>query len=305
MSPRVVALVGTTASGKSSLAHEVALECGTAEIAAVDSMTVYRGLEIGTAKPTWSERRQVRYHLLDLVRADEEFTVAQFQDEAARVEADAMARDQDLLLVGGTGLYGRAVIDRLEIPGRYPEIRDELERRALTELPALYAELLERDPRAAQRIDPSNARRVVRALEVTLGSGRRFSEHGEGLESYHDSAVTQIGLRVPDDELDRRIDRRFHEWMDRGLLAEVASLIHGRGLSRTAAQAAGYKQLASHLRGENSLTQSVEAAVAATRRLARRQRRWFLRDSRIEWFDRPREARRRVLELLRTRSVGD
>ena len=290
------ALVGPTASGKSALAHEIALDLGDVEIVCVDAMTVYRGMDIGTAKPTRAERAEVTYHLLDLVEPSEEYTVAQFQRAAREAAADVHARAHRVLYVGGTGLYGRAVLDDLEIPGVYPDVRAQLEG---LDVATLYDELVQRDPVAASRLEPTNARRVRRALEVTLGAGRPFSSYGKGLDTYGPVRVVQVGLRVANEELDRRIDARFHAWMEAGLLDEVVALAaRPGGLSRTARQAVGYRELLAHVEDGVDLEVCVTAALTASRRLARRQRSWFDRDPRVEWFDDPRDARRRVRDVL-------
>ncbi len=296
-----VALVGPTASGKSALAHEFARDRGRVEIVSVDAMSVYRGMDIGTAKPTRTERNEVTYHLLDLVEPSDEFTVAQFQLAARDAVEQIGARGADVLYVGGTGLYGRAVLDDLDIPGRYPDVRRALDERATSDLVDLYRELVERDPLAASRIDASNERRVLRALEVTLGSGRPFSSYGEGLLTYGPVRVVQIGLDVPLDTLDERIAARFRAWMDEGLLDEVAALAAAPGgLGRTARQAVGYRQLLRHLEDGADLEECVSDAITQSRRLARRQRSWFRRDPRVEWFDDVAAARQRVEDLLTT-----
>jgi tRNA dimethylallyltransferase len=292
-----VALVGATASGKSALAHEVALESGGAiEILGVDSMTVYRGMDIGTAKATPEQRAQVTYHLLDLIEADQEFTVAQFQREAREAQELVWALGGSVLYVGGTGLYGRAVIDNLDIPGQFPEVRAELEARD-DAVGQMYEELTRVDPVAAARMEPTNVRRVVRALEVTLGSGRPFSSHGAGLRHYRAPRVLQVGLNCEFDVLDVRIARRFEAWMDEGLLEEVA-LLRDRGMSRTARQAVGYRELLRHIEESAELEKCVEDAITQSRRLARRQRSWFQRDPRVEWFDDPSDAAKRLGEIL-------
>lgn len=300
-----VALVGATASGKSALAHALARESGgDLEILSVDAMSVYRGMDLATAKPTASERREVSYHLLDLVEPSEEFTVAQFQRAARAAASEVWARGHAVLYVGGTGLYGRAVIDDLEIPGRFPAIHDELEARAERDLGGLYEELRRLDPVAAERMEPTNRRRVVRALEVTLGSGRPFSSYGEGLLTYGAARVVQVGLDVDLAELDERVARRFRSWMDQGLLEEVERLARSPlGLSRTARQAVGYRELLRHVEDGEDLAACVDAAIAQTRRLVRRQRSWFRRDPRVEWFDDPLAARARVRAVLR--GVGE
>jgi tRNA dimethylallyltransferase len=295
-----VALVGPTASGKSALAHAVAFHHhDTVEILAVDAMTVYRGMDLGTAKPTRAERAEVSYHLLDLVDPSEEFTVAQYQRAAREAAADVWRAGHKVLYVGGTGLYGRAVLDNLAIPGQYPHVRALLEERAHDALPELYAELEVLDPLAASRMEGTNARRVVRALEVTLGSGRPFSSFGEGLVTYGPARVVQIALQSDFEQLDLRIASRFHAWMDRGLLQEVVALASAPGgLSRTARQAVGYRELLRHIEEGADLEACVEDAIIQSRRLARRQRSWFLRDPRIEWFDDADKARARLLAVL-------
>lgn len=293
------ALVGPTASGKSRLAHELAKERGDLELISVDAMSVYRGMDLATAKPTAFERSEVTYHLIDLVEPSEEFTVAEFQREARAARTTIAGNQHAALYVGGTGLYGRAVLDDLDIPGLFPEIKAELEERAERELALLYAELSTLDPLAASRIEPTNARRIVRALEVTLGSNRPFSSYGEGLMTYGPPRVIQVGLDVELAVLDARIEQRFRAWMDEGLLGEVTRLAERPGgLGRTARQAVGYRQLLSHLEEGAPLEKCVSDAITQSRRLARRQRAWFRRDPRVEWFSDPEAARARLNEVL-------
>ena len=293
-----VALVGATASGKSSLAHAIAREYPDVAVLAVDAMTVYRDLDIGTAKPTADQRREVPYYLLDLVEPEEEFTVARFQRAAREATSTIWSQGRRAIFAGGTGLYQRAVLDDYQIPGRYPDVRRELEARwAAGE--ALHEELVREDPLAASRMEPTNERRVVRALEVTIGSGRPFSSFGPGLAQYGRIRIVQVGLRVPMDELDRRIEARFRRWMDEGLLDEVRRLAERpAGLSRTARQAVGYRELLAHVEDGVDLEQCVRDAITHSRRLARRQRSWFERDPRVEWFDSPDAAGERLVRVL-------
>ncbi len=295
-----VALVGPTASGKSALAHSLALASKRQlEILAVDAMTVYRGMDLATAKPTLAERSEVRYHLLDLVDASEEFTVAQYQRAARVAASDVWESGHVVLYVGGTGLYGRAILDNLALPGQFPAVKSVLESRALDDLPALYEELSVLDPLAASRMEPTNARRVIRALEVTLGAGRPFSSYGEGLLTYAPAHVIQVAIQSDFEQLDVRIATRFHSWMDKGLLTEVATLASAPGgMSRTARQAVGYRELLRHIEEGADLEACVEDAIIQSRRLARRQRSWFLRDPRIEWFADPADARARLVDVL-------
>ncbi len=295
---RAVALVGATASGKSRLAHELALSRGDVEIIVLDALTVYRGMDVATAKPTASERAEVAYHLLDLIEPTEEFAVAPYQAGARQAAEALAARGHGALYVGGTGLYARVILDELEIPGRYPQIAADLAERVATQRQALFERLVALDPVAAARIEPSNDRRLVRALEVTLGSGRPFSSYGPGLGTYGHVRVVQVGLRVGLDELDARIEARFRRFLDAGLVEEVARL-SARGLSRTARQAVGYREILEHVEHGVDLETCVEAAIAKTRRLARRQLRWFRRDPRIEWFDEPSAALERLDQVLR------
>ena len=292
-----VALVGPTASGKSALAHELARRVEKAEIIVLDSMTVYRGMDIATAKPTAAQRREVRYHLLDVIEPNEEFALAPYQAAAREAAAQIWARGGSVIYVGGTGLYGRAVLDDFEIPGRYPEIADDLASRVEGEREALFAQLVELDPIGASRLEASNDRRLVRALEVTLGSGRPFSSFGPGLNSYGEVRVVQIGLSIPLEVLDARIEERFRRFLDEGLLEEVRGL--AGSLSRTARQAVGYRELLAHVDDGLDVESAVDAAIRQTRRLARRQLRWFRRDPRIEWFDDETSALARAQEVLR------
>jgi tRNA dimethylallyltransferase len=275
-----IAIVGATASGKSAIALEVARALGNVEIVSVDSMQVYRGLDIGTAKPSAAERAEVPHHLLDLVEPEHDFSVAEFQRAALDALADIAGRGARALLVGGTGLYLRAVIDGLELPGRFPDARAALEREP--DDAVLHARLERLDPVAASRTTSSNRRRIVRALEVTIGSGRRFSSFGPGLDSYPDVAVVQVGVEVPIAELDHRIEARVEAMVAAGLVAE-ADALRGRALSRTAARALGYAEALDHLAGGRSLEDAIAETVRRTRRLARRQLRWFRRDPRIVW----------------------
>ena len=277
-------IVGPTASGKSDLAMGVARLIGDAEIVTLDSMQVYRGMDIGTATPTAAEQTEVPHHLIDLVDPSQEYAVAEFQERAATVIDEIRGRGGVPVLVGGTGLYVRAVIDNLQIPGRYPEVRGELE--AEPDDGALHRRLVELDPVAAGRMEPTNRRRVVRALEVTIGSGRLFSSYGPGLAHYPPTPFVQVGLRWDRDRLDERIAARYQRQMADGFLDEVRSLAD-QPISRTASQALGYKELLAHLRGETTLDEALDLAIVRTRRFARRQERWFRRDPRIHWLDAP------------------
>jgi tRNA dimethylallyltransferase len=269
----------------------VACAFGDVEIVSVDSMQVYRGLDIGTAKPTVAERAAVPHHLVDVADPWDQWSVARFQTEARAAVADIESRGRRALLVGGTGLYVQAVVDDLTFPGEDLDLRAELE--AATAQPggiaAAYAELEAADPVAAARIEPHNVRRIVRALEVIRLTGRPFSSFGPGVSTYAEPVfpVAIAGVWLPRTVMTRRIVRRFAEMRSRGLVDEVRRLSApgGPGLSRTARQAIGYKELLAHLDGsEPSLDAAFDTAVRRTRAFARRQRMWFRRDPRITWL---------------------
>jgi tRNA dimethylallyltransferase len=294
-----VALVGVTASGKSRLAARLARARPDAELVSIDSMAVYRGMDIGTAKPPLEERLALRYHLIDLVEPDAEFTLRQFQASAKAALAGIEARRHRALLVGGTALYLRAVVDDLELPGRWPEVADQLEREADGPggVPALHARLAALDPAAASRMTASNRRRVVRALEVTLGSGRPFSSFGSGLDVHHPSPVRLVGIPFDPQATDRAVEARFRDLLDAGLLEEVRDLAaRPAGLSRTARQALGYRELLAHVEQGVALDSAVAEAVRRTRGFARRQWAWFRRDPRIHWLDPSRDLLGQLLE---------
>ena len=276
-------LVGPTASGKSALAMAVARRCGDVELVSMDSMVVYRHMDIGTAKATPAEQAEIPHHLIDLVDPDADWTVADHQAACVAALADIASRGTRALLVGGTGLYVQAVVDNLTIPGRYPHVRAELE--AETDTAALHQRLADLDPVAAGRMEPGNRRRIVRALEVTVGSGTPFSDFGPGMDRYPAVQWPMVGLDVPRPVLDERIAGRYARQMDDGLLNEVQALARrDAGLSRTARQALGYRELLEHVELGADLDDCLASAVMRTRQFSRRQQRWFRRDPRITWL---------------------
>ena len=287
MGARPLVVLGPTASGKSDVAMALATTTADIEIVAVDSMQVYREMDIGTAKPSVGDRRRVAHHCLDLVDPAEDFTVTQFVDAALAAVAGIEDRDHRPLLVAGTGLYLRAVTEPMDIPGQWAAVRAELEDRLGREgSPALHTELTRLDPLAASRIEPSNARRVVRALEVTIGAGRPFSSFGPGIGEHGPIRFEQVGLRWTRSALAARIERRVESMIEAGLLGEVERLAGRRaGWSRTARQALGYKELLDHLDGRCSLDEAIAATITRTRQFAVRQERWFRRDPRVRWVD--------------------
>lgn len=282
-----VVVLGPTASGKSDLAMQFALETASAEIVAVDAMQVYRRMDIGTAKPTAADQAAVPHHGIDLVEPSADFAVPEFVAAVCTATDDITARGALAVLVAGTGLYLRTITDPMEMPGTWPDLRTALEARAETDgVDALHAELVRVDPDAATKMEPTNARRIVRALEVWQGSGRRFSSFGPGLDSYPPVPFRMLGLRRSRAQLAERIAARVHTMISAGLVDEVAALVREPdGLSKTARQALGYKELIAHLDGEATLDDAIGQIIVRTRQFAVRQERWFRRDPRIHWVD--------------------
>jgi tRNA dimethylallyltransferase len=280
------ALVGPTASGKTEVSLELARRLG-AEILVVDSMTVYRGMDLGTAKPTPAERSAVPHHLLDLAEPREPFSVALFQRLAREALAGVVARGRVPLLVGGSGLYLRAVVDDLSFPGTDPAVRSLLEAEGLAiGAEALHRRLAASDAAAAAKIEPANLRRTVRALEVAALTGRPFSSFATAWERYPAERVRAAGIRLPAEALRARIEARVRAMVAGGFVDEVERLLAaGSEPFLTASQAIGYLEVAEHLRGRLSLEEAVERTIRRTRALARRQMAWFRRDPRIRWFD--------------------
>jgi len=282
----LLAIVGPTASGKTEFAIEVA-ERLSAEIVCADSTTVYRGMDVGTAKPTLEQRTRVPHHLVDVAEPSEPFTVVRYQRLAREAIEEIRERGLRVLLVGGSGLYVRAVVDDLVFPPTDPAVRERLEAEAAASgAAAMYRRLTELDPPAADRIEPDNVRRTVRALEVAEITGRPFSSYAEAWDRYPADRVRAAGVDVPRPELHRRIEARVQAQLAQGMIEEVKELAH-RGLSGwlTASQAIGYAEFARHLEGELSLDEAVARTVKRTKALARRQLAWFRRDPRTRWFD--------------------
>jgi tRNA dimethylallyltransferase len=277
-----VALVGPTGSGKSAHALALARANPDFEIVSVDAMCVYRGMDIGTAKPSPDDRAAVTHHLLDIVDPSDDYTVSRFQTDCANAVRAIEQRGRRALLVGGTGLYVRAAVDGLSVPPQFSGVKADLE--AEPDTAALYARLRDLDAAAAAKIEPNNRRRIVRALEVCIGAGRPFSSYGPGIDTYGPTPFRLIGLWPSRVTMAERITRRFARMLDDGFVAEVDRLAQGP-VSRTARQALGYRQLFAHVEHARPLAECVDEAIAATIRFARRQRAWFRRDPRIAWFD--------------------
>ena len=279
----IVAVVGATAAGKTGLSLDLAERLG-AEIVNTDAMALYRGMDIGTAKPSAAERARVPHLLLDTLGVRDPATVAQFQGWARAAITEVRGRGRTPVLVGGSALYTRAVLDRFDFPGTDPAVRAALETDLAADGPAaLHGRLAGVDREAADRIGVDNGRRLVRALEVVAVTGRPYTA-SLPVPEYLDPASVQIGVDIDRPTLHMRIEARVRAMFDAGFVAEVERLL-GEGLAqgRTAARAIGYPEVAAHLRGELTLDQAIERTVTATRRFAHRQDGWFRKDSRIVW----------------------
>jgi tRNA dimethylallyltransferase len=303
MGTHVIAVVGATATGKSNLAVELARALG-GEIVNADSMQLYQGMDIGTAKEPESAWRGVPHHLLDIWPVTQAANVADYQKLARAAIDEITARGRVPILAGGSGLYVRAALDDLDFPGTDPAIRDRLEHELASDgAPALHARLAGLDPAAAAAILPGNGRRIVRALEVIEVSGRPFTAT---MPSYgQNRPAVQLGLLLPRPELDQRIAARVDRMWQAGLEAEVRNLA-AQGLrdGRTASRALGYQQVLRYLDGEWTLEEARLETIKATRRFARRQESWFRRDPRVRWLDASQPAEALLAQALTQYGAG-
>lgn len=300
---RVIAVLGPTAAGKSELALRLAEDVG-GEIINADSMQLYAGMDIGTAKLTVAERRGIPHHLLDVWDVRHPASVAEYQRLARAAIAEVTGRGRVPILAGGSGLYLRAALDELDFPGTDPAVRDRLEQELDRDGPGpLHARLAALDPDAARGILPSNGRRIVRALEVIEVSGRPFTATLPRYESVY--PAVHLGLRVPRAELDERIGVRVDRMWQAGFVAEVRRLDQaGLRAGRTASRALGYAQVLRFLAGQWTEQQARAETIRATRRFARRQEAWFRRDPRVTWLDAGRGADPHRLALATISTCG-
>ena len=287
MPPPLIVVVGPTAVGKTAAAIRL---CGDfqAEIISADSRQIYRGLDIGTAKPTLEEQAVAVHHLIDVVEPDEVLGLAEYQTLAYAATDDVLQRDSVPLLVGGTGQWVKGVVEGWDVPHVPPDytLRSELEAEAGRFGPrALHGRLANVDPDAAARIDSRNVRRVIRALEVYLKTGIPISEQQRAKPPPY--RILQVGLTMPREMLYARVDARVADMLDNGLLGEIRGLVaQGYGLGLPSMSGLGYRQLGQHLAGEISLDEAVRLIKKDTRRFVRQQYKWFrLDDSAIHWFD--------------------
>ena len=296
---KLVVLAGATATGKSSLSVELA-QAIDAEIINADSMQVYRGMDIGTAKITVEERQGIPHHMLDVLDVNQDSTVAWYQSSAREVIDEIHSRGKSVVMVGGTGLYIKAVIDELNFPDTDPMVRHTLNKEAEDlGIDAMFARLEKLDPAAAIAIDRANLRRIIRALEVIEITGKPFTANLPREESIRYPEARQFGLVMDRELLSERIDQRVNTMFENGFVEEVQKLMSSGLLEgRTAQRALGYSQIVSHLQGETSLDAAVEETKRATRQYARRQETWFSRDARIKWISTRQPRLETILESL-------
>ena len=281
---KVIVICGATATGKSDIAIEVAQELG-ADIINADSMQLYRGMDIGTAKLNVEERKGIPHHLLDVLDVSEDSTVAWYQEQARAAITEIHGRGKDAVIVGGTGLYIKAILDDLNFPDTDPEVRAKLEAE-LAEFgaAALFTRLEELDPAAALAIDRANTRRVIRALEVIEITGMPFTANLPREDSSRYPDALQFGLVMDREHLRERIDQRVDRMWDTGFVDEVDRLIsQGIGNGSTAQRALGYAQIIAMRSGTMTEEEAKEDTKRASRQYARRQETWFSRDARIQW----------------------
>ena len=296
---RTIIICGATATGKSDLAVALAKEID-AEIVNADSMQVYEGMDIGTAKLSVSERGGIPHHLLDVLSVRQDSTVAWYQ-EAARIVIDQIhQRGKDAIIVGGTGLYIKAIVDDLNFPDTDPVIRSRLELEAIEQGAAvLFARLEKLDPAAALAIDKANSRRVIRALEVIKITGKPFTANLPREESSRYPFAQQFGLVMDRDTLSERISVRVDRMWEQGLVLEAQALMQAGIMQGTTAQRAlGYAQVIAQIEGKVSQEEAQEETKRATRQYARRQETWFSRDDRITWISPVQNALQRILESI-------
>lgn len=298
MLPKLIVVVGPTASGKSALAVQLAKKLN-GEIISADSRQVYREMDIGTAKPTKKEIKEIQHYLVDIKNPNEEYTVAQYKKDAMKAIEKIIKSGKLPILAGGTGLYVKAVVDNLEIPEvkPNPKLRKKLEKRIEKEgLETLYRELVAEDPEAAYIVDGKNPRRVVRALEIAITTKKPFSAQRTKGEPLFDAL--KIGITLPPEKLLKWIETRVDEMVKNGLVNEVKNLIKKYGSTQVAFDAIGYREITDYLNKKISLREAIELMKRNTRNYAKRQMTWFKKDKRIYWIKNQKEVERLVKKFL-------
>jgi len=295
----VIVICGATATGKSDLAVALASEID-GEVINADSMQLYKGMDIGTAKITDEERRGIPHHLMDLLEVTEDANVAWYQEKAREKITEVHSRNKSAIIVGGTGLYIKAILDDLNFPDTDPVVRTELELEYATKgIGPLFERLEKLDPAAALAIDKANSRRVIRALEVIKITGKPFTANLPRKESTRYPEALQFGLVMERELLGEKISARVERMWQAGFVAEVESLIEA-GITRgtTAQKALGYSQVIAYKEGKISEEEALEETKRATRQYARRQETWFSRDERIMWISPIQNRIERILNSL-------
>lgn len=297
--PKIVVVVGPTASGKTGLAIQLAKKFN-GEVISGDSRQIYRGMDIGTAKPTKKETEEIKHYLIDIKNPNETYTAADFKNDALRAIKKILDRGKLPIIAGGTGLYVKAVVDNLDIPAVKPDpaFRAELEHDISTKgLAAVYEKLVRLDPETAYIVDPYNPRRVIRALEITHATKKPFSEQRrKGEQLWH---AMKIGIALPRETLVKKIDDRVHAMMREGLVDEVQNLMRRYGADIPALDAIGYREIIDAIKGKCSMSEATSAIKQNTRQFARRQLTWFRADPEIRWIETLEEAETLVREFLR------
>jgi len=292
----LIVILGPTASGKSSLAIKLAKKF-SGEIIAADSRTIYQFLDIGTAKPTKQEQEIVPHYLLDIIKPDQEFSVAKFQILARQKIAEISQRGKLPFLVGGTGLYLEAVCQGFKIPRPKPDLKLRI-KLAKKSLPELLTELKKTDPASFKKIDHHNKRRIIRALEVYLSSGKRLSDLQA--RSQPNLKILKIGLAIPRPKLYRRINQRVNQMIKDGLAWEVKKLYRlGYDYNLPALSGLAYRQIGEYVRGKMTLRQAIEETKQKTRNYAKRQITWFSRDKNINWVTNQKQAEKLINKFLK------
>ena len=296
---RLIVICGATATGKSDLAVTLAQHLN-AEIINADSMQLYRGMDIGTAKITMGERKGIAHHMLDLLDVHQDANVAWYQEKARDLISEIHGRKKDVIIVGGTGLYIKAILDELNFPDTDPVVRAELELEFATKgIAPLFERLEKLDPAAALAIDKANSRRVIRALEVIKITGKPFTANLPREESSRYPFAQQFGLVMDRDTLSERISTRVDRMWEQGLVEEAQGLLQAGIMQGTTAQRAlGYAQVIAQIEGKVSQDEAQEETKRATRQYARRQETWFSRDDRITWISPVQNALQRILESI-------
>ncbi|MEY4061583.1 MAG: hypothetical protein RL602_214 [Actinomycetota bacterium] len=296
---RLIVICGATATGKSDLSISLAQKID-AEIINADSMQLYKGMDIGTAKISTEEQRGIPHHMLDLLEVNQDANVAWYQDKARSVISDIHARGKDAIIVGGTGLYIKAILDELNFPDTDPVVRAELELEFATKgIAPLFERLEKLDPAAALAIDKANSRRVIRALEVIKITGKPFTANLPREESSRYPYAKQFGLVMDRDSLSERISLRVDRMWEKGFVQEVEKLLTAGIMQGTTAQRAlGYAQVIAQIEGKVTQEEAQEETKRATRQYARRQETWFSRDERITWISPVQNSLERILESI-------